>query len=337
MKTLFLILLGVMTGAALQAQCTVDSVLRANYDRDVKDLALRRINLFHHADTASIEIPGNWQDTIWSALAAIFNETSLPERDTVFNIYCIHHVSPFDNSIYRGILVGLVDQGSWTEDPATGEIHTGDAQLDDFLHTYGWIFDSYFSSGVFIEATRPINVPAFIDSLYSYNGITYIEPNYLFGDGNRIYYHTEGESSFFDFSLRWGDCPAGCISGRTWHFEVRPGCEVKYLGFSDDQGGGEPIPPPVNCNIANGIRNNINNNLQARIFPNPAQETLNIEWMENAEWCELQCFSLTGALLYQQVFSGKTTIDVQAIPAGIYFIHLRKSNGDTGVYKWVKN
>lgn len=337
MKTLFLIVFTFITSLALQAQCTVDSVLRANYDRDVKDLALRRIYQFHHADTASIEIPGNWQDTIWSALAAIFNETSLSERDTVFNIYCIHHVSPFDNSIYRGIIVGLANPGSWTEDPATGDIHTGDAQLDDFLHTFGWVFDSYFSSGAIIETTRPINVLAFIDSLYSYNGITYIEPNYLFGDGNRIYYHTEGESSFFDFSLRWGDCPAGCISGRTWHFEVRPGCEVKYLGFSDAQGGGEPIPPPVNCNIANGIRNTIYNKLQARIFPNPTQEVLHIELNDDTEWCELQCFSPTGTLLFRQEFSSKTAIDMEAIPSGIYFIHLRKRNGDMGIYKMVKH
>jgi hypothetical protein len=44
-------------------------------------------------DTALVAIPQQWQDTIMDGLAATCNAVSIPERDTVFNFYCVHDLA----------------------------------------------------------------------------------------------------------------------------------------------------------------------------------------------------------------------------------------------------
>ncbi len=51
------------------------------------------------------------------------------------------------------------------------------------------------------------------------DGIIHAQPNYLYGDGNTIY----ADPPRYTFRRAWGDCPAGCIYRKDWHFEVEDG------------------------------------------------------------------------------------------------------------------
>lgn len=93
------------------SSCSAPSILLSEYDVDVKDLALSRILFLETADTAEINIPTSYQDTIWDGLAAIFNVYSDFQRDSVFDIYCIHNASPSYTSLFNELfrLMTLMD------------------------------------------------------------------------------------------------------------------------------------------------------------------------------------------------------------------------------------
>jgi hypothetical protein len=73
-----------------------------------------------------------------------------------------------------------------------------------------------------------------------FTGIGKRDPN-LIGQGS--WYEVRSLGSAFEVTVRigWGDCPAGCISHRTWVYSVGPGREVRVVRESGDElpaGGG---------------------------------------------------------------------------------------------------
>jgi hypothetical protein len=57
------------------------------------------------------------------------------------------------------------------------------------------------------------------------------------GDGPDIRASVHGEGWRLDYSVGFGDCPAGCIYRHTWSFAVSGDGVVTFLGRS-----GEPPP-----------------------------------------------------------------------------------------------
>jgi hypothetical protein len=81
----FMVLISVQfLNAQIPSNCDVSPILLNFYDRDVKHLALTRIYDQQSPARDSINIPQNYQDTIWQALAAIFNLTDFPARDIMY-------------------------------------------------------------------------------------------------------------------------------------------------------------------------------------------------------------------------------------------------------------
>jgi hypothetical protein len=94
-KNDFVLFFAILTGvrflhAQVPSNCDVSPILQYYYDRDVKHLALTTIYERQSPAMDSIIIPQVYQDTIWKAMAAVFNLADSPARDTVFEIYCIH-------------------------------------------------------------------------------------------------------------------------------------------------------------------------------------------------------------------------------------------------------
>ena len=58
------------------------------------------------------------------------------------------------------------------------------------------------------------------------------------GDGNDIR-ASRADLILLDYSVGYGDCPAGCIGRRFYHFAVHEDGTVDYLGAS-----GSPPPQP---------------------------------------------------------------------------------------------
>src|ERR1035437_4640516 len=94
MKKLHLLIILIVciqtTKAQIPSSCIAPPVLQTHYDADIKHLALKRIFNQNSPYKDSIKVPQNYQDTISQGLAAIFNLTSVIQRDSVFDNYCIH-------------------------------------------------------------------------------------------------------------------------------------------------------------------------------------------------------------------------------------------------------
>jgi len=105
--------------------------------------------------------------------------------------------------------------------------------------------------------------------------------------------------------------------------------------------GGTPIGTPiVNSNyecpyFTLGIEELIVNNINARVYPNPVSNYLNIECEESINKLELYD-SFGRIVISQESVLNNTSIDVSSLANGIYILKLRTAEG-MGEYKVVKN
>jgi hypothetical protein len=325
MKNLIFTIFLILFSTKIFAQCQPDNTLIAFYDEDVKDLALRRINMFDHPDKKKVEIPQIWQDTIWQSLAAIYNKTAIPQRDSVFNMYCIHHDSPNNTSIFREISVSEI----WTYDPISFALKTNNPIIDAFLANHGVIFGyATVFNGKILKLTRPINTQALVDSLVILGVTSAFIESYV-GDSNKITYRKEGNDQFFDFSLRWGDCQTGCIDGRIWKYKVSNSCDVTYVGTEDLQGGGYPFPPATNCNISTIITDPAPLWEVFTVYPNPVFDKLNVPAFSKKEgFADLKVFDIVGKLIFYEKINSKEVfeLEVHKFAKGLYFVELSAGN-----------
>jgi len=283
MKNLFhlTILVFVLTNlnAQIPSNCTMPDELKDNYNRDIKHIALQRIIEQNSTYIDSIDIPYIYQDTIWNSLAAVFNVANIPERDSTFDIYCIHDVSvnsPFYNYIYLEVGVDL--SYSWTSNWQNLNIITGIPSLDTLLLTYGFSVEYFTSILGYNYATlttdQIINRQPVIDSINTFNGVTYCTSLPYEMDGNRITYNKIGNDKTFMFELAWGDCPSGCMCRHSYNFKVYDNCSVEYLGTSHSCFS-YPFPNPTNCNITTKVENKSFSHFNA--YPNPVTKFINID------------------------------------------------------------
>ena len=105
------------------------------YEYDVSQLAIKRIHEINSPYQDSISIPSVIKDTIWEGLNAIYNSFSIPERDSIFDIYCIHDYNCYAEPVQQ-VLVSVDTQYSWTNSWQNGETQTGYKELDEFLSKY---------------------------------------------------------------------------------------------------------------------------------------------------------------------------------------------------------
>jgi hypothetical protein len=84
-----------------------------------------------------------------------------------------------------------------------------------------------------------------------------------------------------------------------------------------------------------GIEDLIINNINARVYPNPVSNNLNIECEGNIN--KLELYDAFGRIVISQVsVQNNTSIDVSSLANGIYILKLRTAEG-VGEYKVVKN
>jgi len=231
---IFFSILATTISAQTQSNCETSWGLEYYYKRDVADLALNRLFSIKSPDTNQIIIQQIHQDSIWKGLTAIYNASSIPERDSVFDFYCIHNNSSNTRKLFQTIYLEVDTSLSWTDNWFNGEIVTGYSELDSLISKYAYNIESvnYNYGVVQIYSEMLINPYAISDSLMSFEGIENALPVPTNFDGNRIEYTLEGEHQYFSFTLAWGDCYMGCINKYKWNFSVNiSSCEVEYLGL----------------------------------------------------------------------------------------------------------
>jgi hypothetical protein len=318
------------------SSCLPPALLQASYDRDVKHLALKRINELNSPYKDSIVIPLNSQDTIWQGLAAIYNLTTIPARDSVFDNYCIHQeISYF---VVNSIYVGVDPSFSWTTQWQSLNTITGITAMDNLLATYGFTVTAYSTFGghyATLTTTQNINVKPLCDSLETFGGVLYSEPNYFAGDGNQIIYNKNVNGRFYDFIVGYGDCNAGCIAKHIFKFKVHDDCSVDYLGITDITSSTYSLPPPVNCFLTSGIQDKTD--IGFKIYPNPADNYLSVE-KTNDFYSNFTIRNLYGQTVQTGILSEKTSISIESLTSGLYLIRFYSpSNKEYINYKFIKN
>ena len=329
-KSLSLFFVLVSTFNIIQAQvpsdCTIPQSLANEYNRDIKQLVANRLFQFQSPDTALVRIPQEYIDTISEGLAAIFNATSIPERDTVFNLYCVHNNNGWHGE-YDGFLIEVDTSYSWTQAWQNLNTITGNSFMDTVLTRYHLTITNFYNWTIgnyaLLSTDSSWNIFALMDSLEMTAGVISTEPNSIIGAAGTISYSTIGNIRYFNFYFGFGDCPSGCTSYRMWKFKVNPDCSVDYLGF--DAGGQDQFPTPINCNTFTSV---VENNIQKAncfIFPNPSNGKFQfaVNGLGVGKTPTLEIYNMQGKIIYQSTITNpKSEIDLSNQTNGIYFVKI---------------
>jgi len=215
----------------------VPAELRAAYLEDANRLALR--DLLANG-SSEVSIPEDAVQPYYNALVLVYNAAALPARDTVVDVYRIHTMNPAT----RSLLLWLLGTEDWVQRLARREIPTGDPTIDTLLTRYSLTVGSVYTMHdgdvlITLGPPEPLNINALAGLFRGTTGVRFAEPNNGVGDGNDIGGSIDGSRVLLDYSVGYGDCPAGCIARRFYHFAVHDDGTVEYLGAS-----GAPPPQP---------------------------------------------------------------------------------------------
>ena len=220
-----------------------DSV-QARYREDAARLALRY--LYEHEETAAdeqVELPEPLATSLYNALVRVYAARNLAARDSVVALYRIH---TFPNPATRSLIVSVDSStAEWVEAWRQGQRLTGQPRLDALMERYDLSLEEFhrwpWTDIAVLRTAEPLNLRALARLFNPIPGVTYAEPNGFAGDGNDITAEAGGEGgeAFWrlQYSVGYGDCPAGCIARRAWTFRVDADGDVRYLGVS-----GSPLP-----------------------------------------------------------------------------------------------
>ena len=322
MNLILLILVTTTAFAQVQSNCDRSWGLNEYYERDITDLALTRLFEIQSPDTNQIVIPEIYKDTIWSGLSAIYNAVSISQRDSIFDIYCIHNSPDYASPKYPAIYIIMDTTYDWTSNWQNGNITTGYDELDLFINSYNYyIQTSNINSDIVILNTEmALNPNAVSDSIENFNGIILAIPDNVTFNGNKIEYSKIQNFQFFDFTLAWGDCLSGCINKHKWKFKVNYlDCTVEYLGLESYVIA--EFPNPTNCNITSIENNNINSKNIVLIYPNPTSDFLTIE---SESIIQVELWNDYSPILRNKYKKQDfIKLDIKALKPGIYFIKIK--------------
>lgn len=330
-KTIFLLLL-IIAGFQGFSQCTVDTWIQANYERDAKFLLLR--DILEDPLDPDFDNPFINEARLTpylEKLSAIYeNPTNHPVIDSLFNEFQIH-VNPEGGSLgtpSKQLEFAVDNATPWLEDFKNTGV-SGVAALDNLMATYQFTISSYFVltniTGFYIETGYDfLNVSALVDDFeavpdvffvgtyipieerFNYTGIPYeLEPGEFVEVCNIVI-----NGDIFTFGIFAGDCPAGCYLSKTWDIQVSEDCEVTVLA----------IPENVVAKIS--------------IYPNPVSDIIYLTG-NSSEIESLQIFSIQGKLV-KKMNSISEEIDVSNLRSGMYFVKIILIDGKTNTLKFVK-
>jgi hypothetical protein len=214
----------------------VPELVRAAYLDDASRLALRDLQANGYT---GIQIPPEAVQPYYDALVLVYNATALPARDTVVDVYGIH---TFGNPVTRSLLLWLLGSEDWVQRLARREVPTGEPSIDTLLARYSLSLGTahVLHDGdilVTFAPPEPLNIEALAAPFRGISGVRFAQPNNMIGDGNDIDGSIEGSRVLLDYSVGYGDCPAGCTARRSYRFSVHDDGTVQFLGASGS-------PPP---------------------------------------------------------------------------------------------
>lgn len=213
---------------------------RAAYEEDAVRLAIRRLHATASPDTNAVNPPAALVASLYNALLHVHG-SSYAARDSVVDVHGIH---TFPDPATREIMVRVDPARSWTHAWKALNAETGNAAVDALVAEYELSVREYYEWSIgdvaVLRAARPLNAAALAARFEPIPGVIWAERNGAGGDGNDIRAQPHGDGWRLDYSIGFGDCPAGCIGRYAWSFGVSAAGEVTFLGTT----GNPPSSPP---------------------------------------------------------------------------------------------
>jgi hypothetical protein len=210
---------------------------RLAYEEDAVRLAIRRLAETGSPALRDVIPPAGLVASLKNALVHV-HATSHPVRDTVIDLY---RIRTFPEPATREIMVRVDPTQGWTAAWREYNARTGNQAVDALVETYGLSVRAYYQWSIgevaMLRSSRPLNAAALATRFEPIPGVIWAERNGAVGDGPDIRASVHGEGWRLDYSVGFGDCPAGCIYRHTWSFAVSADGVVTFLGRS-----GEPPP-----------------------------------------------------------------------------------------------
>lgn len=304
------------------SSCNIATELYDAYSWDISKLALSRIYEIHSPYQHSISIPDDFKDPIWAGLAAIYNAHTLPERDSIFDIYCIHNEDCFCCPSQLVVKVEIDPSYEWTMHWQNSEIQTGYEELDEFLFQFNFEVGGGFS-GNEVALTTPdyINLIPFMDSLRKFNGIENVEEESLECCHNKIYYNQLSNKKIFTFYLGFGDGMMDCYSYYSWTFEVDNDCKVELTNVIHNKNSfDDPSWKIKNCYITSDIpEDKIETDCPLFMGPNPTNDFISFKAESNYNYT-LWIYDSMGKNILTKAFVGHINISLNNYEPGIYYV-----------------
>ena len=164
----------------------------------------------HDAQLIAIVISGELTPPV-ELTEAIYNDLLLI-KSAYPEIADIHYRPTYSP---KTMIIGLTNQAM--TDFKNGQYHA----LDELNVTYGVVgiktFD--FINAVVLQFDQIYNIEL-LSEIYENTvseGIRYVEPDYMIGDGDTII----PDPPIYTFIRAWGDCPAGCIFQEYYYFHIK--------------------------------------------------------------------------------------------------------------------
>lgn len=199
------------------------------YAEDAARLLLREIikEGSNHPDYSEARLNSLEMGRVLSAFQAVINLRH-PARDTVLTLFKIH-TFPWES--LNNIFIMVDPQAPAIKSLLAG-VPTGNAVLDSVVNNFGFTkVDTLRSNAAYmtLETSQHLNLFPLINVLESLPFIYSASMNSGCCDGNNIELHRKANTLELNFSIGFGDCPAGCISRRHWVFEVDTNCVASFV------------------------------------------------------------------------------------------------------------
>lgn len=163
-----------------------------------------------------------------------------PARDSVVELREIH---TFPRPRVQELAVGVESDARWPDAWREGTLFTGNKAVDRLIRRFDLALIAYrdlrtmsFDIAV-LRTAEPLDIAALGTRFEGIEGIHSAGPNTVAGDANDIRAVVEDSAIRLEYSVGFGDCPAGCIGRHIWSFRVHEDGEVEFVGIS-----GSPLP-----------------------------------------------------------------------------------------------
>ena len=213
------------------AGCPIDTAISNAYLHDAREIVYRNILAGANVQ-GSNQVPFNQQELnkVLSAIQSV-NALHSQQTDTVFNVYKIH---AFKLYVLNSIILQVNVNAPEIKNLINGQ-PTGNSSFDALMAKYGFTYNNYSEFAptsqvpfFSINSNTWYNMQALVPLFKQYSFITGAQSNGTAGDGNNITYQINGTNRILDFSIGFGDCPAGCGGRKIWEFSVDEHCKATF-------------------------------------------------------------------------------------------------------------